>query len=687
VVQRRAQRYTRAGKQLGAVERPIAGAVATRQTQPGYVVGQATTNYFVPRTISTMGQVDRSRLWLYAGSPERMLQILAAIMPEVSQAIWNVLRSVQRGMRVLVRDDAGNSDQQGQAIADEIIARVNPYGGGIQAVVGGIFRSIYTQGAACVELVPTENLRDVADIVAVNPSSIYFRTAADGSLAMHQFQIAPKTTDQATPFANYVPLNRNLVWYVPFDAATDDPYGQPPILPIINEALDNIGFLDDLRRFAHVGAWGHLDVSVKSDALIQAAPAKVKADPTGRLMHDYLQAFVDEAKSLFDQLKPDEVPVHTDNVTVSNIPGGAGVQLEPIIRLYERRGDMAVKMPPFLMGHSEAATETMAKEQHRVFASGMETVQQVGAGVLAAMLTTGLRLRGHLTHVEVTFEAVKTTDRLIDAQSQQLEIGNVVAMRDQGWIDQDEASYRMTGSGPVAAAPTPTPPARPTATLGDATRQLETRALHASKPQTAHALEDHLTQALAHYFRFLASRQALASKRAIDQQGATQGDQQAAAALLTSLLLDYIPASYDDFGRQAAQGVGGAWDAASWDAESYANERAQLINNATWRMAEAEQEQGISLREVLLAMATVRAAVIAQNEAANLHQVATAAAYQQNGVSLVRWQTTSGNPCPTCLANAADKPRKLGEAFSSGHSSPLAHVNCQCELEPVEEAK
>lgn len=57
--------------------------------------------------------------------------------------------------------------------------------------------------------------------------------------------------------------------------------------------------------------------------------------------------------------------------------------------------------------------------------------------------------------------------------------------------------------------------------------------------------------------------------------------------------------------------------------------------------------------------------------------------YQSAQVPLVRWVTTSANPCQECLENEAAGPWPLGKPFPSGVIMPPDHPQCQCHLEPA----
>ena len=53
------------------------------------------------------------------------------------------------------------------------------------------------------------------------------------------------------------------------------------------------------------------------------------------------------------------------------------------------------------------------------------------------------------------------------------------------------------------------------------------------------------------------------------------------------------------------------------------------------------------------------------------------------GVAFARWQTTSADPCVTCIKNQKASPLPLGALYPGGVAHPLQHVRCQCVLLPA----
>lgn len=80
-------------------------------------------------------------------------------------------------------------------------------------------------------------------------------------------------------------------------------------------------------------------------------------------------------------------------------------------------------------------------------------------------------------------------------------------------------------------------------------------------------------------------------------------------------------------------------------------------------------------------MADKRANVIAQTQVNRAYNFGRKALASSAGMTDKRWVTESGDPCPTCLANAAQGWIPIGATFSSGDDGPVAHPSCYCSLD------
>jgi hypothetical protein len=440
------------GYQGDSAPPPLKGG---RQTQPTNVNPLGMLSYsFLPRR-----QYQNIDLTNLSGSgfhvpAQQLLDMLADISPEVSLALWNTVQLVNTGYSYQVKTKDGKRDlARAKALLDAIIDGLNKDAGGIDAIIDSWSITAFLQGAVSGELALTEDLQDVQDLYAVQPWSIYFER--DNSQNLVPFQQQVMTTagvGQAfgvggTPFKQ---LNPVTFGYIPIHAAPDDPYGRPPAAPVLQLISFDMQLLKDIRQSVHVNAWGRIDISIVEETLLKNAP-NFAQDPTGQKKRDWVTNQVRAFSEAYNQIKPDDAFIHSDAVKVTGIDSsGKTFQVDAIVRMLERRLIRALKQLPVLMGSNEGTTETHGTVQMDIYAAGIKSLQKSIANLLEKLLAVALQVYGISAKVIWEFEPVRATDRLADAQAEMQESAVAAYQRDQGWITNDEASIKITGSEAVA---------------------------------------------------------------------------------------------------------------------------------------------------------------------------------------------------------------------------------------------
>lgn len=477
---------------LGVVPGLLGGA--PRQTLPvnANILGQLPWAFLPRRSYQSM---DLTTVQPGAYSPQQLMELLADAWPEASQALWNIQRLAASEWSYEVRTpDNSEDDPEGKAELDLILGRVNGNWGGFDALINQWVMSTALQGACCGETIPTEEVDDVEDIVAVQPWSIFFQrdvsqryiafqwqpmTVAGGPLARpqsgsqtsgNQPGVFDPTAKAPTPsdlmFNNplshggFRQLNEITFGYVPLDADVDDPYGRAPFAPVLQLVVWDMQIIKDLRQWSHVNAFGRIDVKVLAEEAAKMMPPMVAANKKERRL--WFKKYLSDIQTAYNNLNPDDTYVHYDNVEVGAADAsGKTFDVDKLIRVLERRIFRALKQLPILMGSNEGTTETWGTLQMEVYALGIANIQRTVASLIEKLLNVALRLRGHTSVVHFEFKTLRATDRMKEALADWQQAKNAAFKRDQGWISQDEASIEITGSEAVADAPDPDPVVAP----------------------------------------------------------------------------------------------------------------------------------------------------------------------------------------------------------------------------------
>ena len=85
-----------------------------------------------------------------------------------------------------------------------------------------------------------------------------------------------------------------------------------------------------------------------------------------------------------------------------------------------------------------------------------------------------------------------------------------------------------------------------------------------------------------------------------------------------------------------------------------------------------------AIKDTFEDFSTVRASMIAQTEVVDAYNAGRNATARAAGLDEHAWETESGNPCETCLANEAQGWIPIDQDFDSGDDAPPNHPGCEC---------
>jgi len=383
----------------------------------------------------------------------QLLTLLADLNPDVSLALWNVLRVSGTDLTFKVTTVGGADDARGQALLEAVVGRLNRRQGGFPALVVQLLSSAFIQGAVALDIAPTDALDDVEDIFAVNPNTIWFQR--DENQVPVPFQ--KQQWAWGSGVLPYRRLNQELFGYTPIDAYVDDVYGRPPAAPVLQNVFFQAQVYRDLQRVIHAQGWPKIDISLLMEVILNVAPQDVRQDPDQFAL--FVQARLDDIIGAYNSMNPDDAYVHPDYVAVNSTNAAAGGQLFDVSKLLAAIRMQVIagcKTLPVLMGEHVGSTETYAQVELNIYAATIDVFREAAGNALAWALGVSLQLLGHAALVAPVWAPVEIHNRLVQAQAIAQEQANWAYRRDQGWVSQDQASEAITGS--KAVSPTPIAP-------------------------------------------------------------------------------------------------------------------------------------------------------------------------------------------------------------------------------------
>lgn len=343
---------------------------------------------------------------------------------------------------VAVRPTEGNAvDDEGTAAIDAFLRALPPEAGGLDGLFATSYMAINYTGLSCMEAVPGRRMEGLSALHTVDSLSIAFgREALDAPLVAYQRQSAG-----AQPYRR---LNPETFRAVAFLGSEDEPYGEARRASALNEVLADIAHTQNLRDAVRHVAWPRIVSIVATKLLFEIATEHLRLSQTEA--NAQVAAWLSEWQAKFEDLKADDVIFAPEGSSVDILEAGKGFpNLAGITDLFERDMTQALKTLPLFLGINDSTTETQARVQYSVHASALERVRHIALSPIVWAMSLHLRLLGLPLVAEARYERIRTTDALIDAQTEETRIRNAVAKRDEGWQSDEESAIEITGSAPT----------------------------------------------------------------------------------------------------------------------------------------------------------------------------------------------------------------------------------------------
>lgn len=146
------------------------------------------------------------------------LKIIRDLNPDASMAIWNFLRLANSGHTLEAVTPSGSPEKQSTDLLNSYAPRVGKlYGGGLDQLINVLLLTGFTQGAIALEVELTEDVSDIVDFHAVDPSTLDFRRNKE-TQEIELIQVQWDGTEKV--------LNTETVFYYPIDPDISDPHGR-----------------------------------------------------------------------------------------------------------------------------------------------------------------------------------------------------------------------------------------------------------------------------------------------------------------------------------------------------------------------------------------------------------------------------------------------------------------------------
>lgn len=419
----------------------IGSIASSSATDSGY---WTKSSAFVSRQNREYHNIDFTDYQSYPSSV--LLRILEDIDPDLSSAIWMLLRVGNTGAQVTGRKTNGKPSKEAQRALDELSLTLNHVGiydgftenTNIYSVTNELLLSAYTRGALCGMLILDKKFNPVG-IQVIDPNTVTFKKEGDQYLPYQM--LGPK--EVSLNYANFI--------YVPIDPEIGDPYGRNPILSFLSVIFFRIGVIKDLQKVVRNQGWPRITVKVLEEVLIANAPATIKRDPAQ--LNSYITARMSEIKAQYELLKPDSSIIHLDSSEVSylELKNTGTLDISILVEVLNSLILNALKTTKTAIGKSLGAgsSEGYSSAEMTMYVKSLQGFQSVVKTFYDRLFTLALHTKGIQGYAEWIWNQIELRSQKEMAQFEQTHIDNVLTLVSEGYISDEEASIRLTGHEPT----------------------------------------------------------------------------------------------------------------------------------------------------------------------------------------------------------------------------------------------
>ncbi len=362
-------------------------------------------------------------------TPFHMLEVyrfLRDAIPDISDAVWTWKRLCQTGYDIEILDpSSAPAKARAERLLQELDRRVNSGDRGMDGLLDIFYTSLFTYGAAALEIVLSPSRESIHDVVPVDVWTVRFRREQDG---LQPYQVLR---------GDAVRLPRERFIYIGLDRDGTNPYGRSMLrcIPFIAKIQQRL--LEDMAKATHNAGWTKLHV---------------KYSPEPRERGESAEAYRRRVENGFDQLRDrlsrlevDQNLVTYDNVAIDLLNGDQRTRVfYDNLKAVEEQVITGMHLMPILLGRNYGTTETYGTAQFEIVNRQVEAVNRSVKRILERLYNFELALMWGSARARVRMRGNRTVDVLKEATARGREIDNALKLEAVGHLDRAQAA-RLLG--------------------------------------------------------------------------------------------------------------------------------------------------------------------------------------------------------------------------------------------------
>ena len=330
-------------------------------------------------------------------------RFLRDAIPDISDAVWTWKRLCQTGYDIeVLRESSGVANRRAQRLLEELDKRVNSGDRGMDGLLDVFYTSLFTYGAAAVEVVLSQSRESIADVVPVDVWTLRFRREK-GVLQPYQIHEGKE-----------IRLPREQLIYVGLDRDGTNPYGRSMLRSIPFMVKIQQRLMEDMAKATHNAGWAKLHV--------RYTPEERQRGESSQAYEERIGGSFNELRERLSGLETDQNLVTYNNVAVDVIRGDLHSNVfYDNQKAVEEQVITGMHLMPILLGRNYGTTETYGTAQFEIVNRQVETVNRSVKRILERLYNFELALMWGYAEARVHMRTNRTVDVMKEASARSRE--------------------------------------------------------------------------------------------------------------------------------------------------------------------------------------------------------------------------------------------------------------------------
>ncbi len=371
---------------------------------------------------------------LYEGSFRiKLYRFLRDNIPILNSAVWTWTRiCASPGNFELKGSEDSTLLDKGIEVIKSLDRRIYQHSfqkfGGTDALLSQFFRSLFTDGAVCGELVLTPSRDRLDKFYFIDPATIRFKLKDENTWEL--FQEMDGTL---------IKLNPHSTFYLGLDPDPDDPRGKSILSSISFVARVEQRLLEDMQKTMHNAGYHRLHVKIKP-------PERF----SGESDENYLSRannYFEDTVEMMRKLAPEDNPITWSDVQIEYISPSGHISSSHYWYINHKAliEDICagVHLDPFILGYSYGPTRSWAQFKYELILRNVISIQGCAKRFLEWIRNIELALGGLPLECVHHFDNCKFFGMLEQREAERVHLENIIRKKEAGFITEDQAKREM----------------------------------------------------------------------------------------------------------------------------------------------------------------------------------------------------------------------------------------------------